>query len=558
MCEVIGIDLGTTNTVVSYYDEVARDGECCPDFEGTNLTPSAVFFEKSPEEDDGWSHVVGKVAKEIAILHPDRTATRFKRLMGITREGFRLGDREYSPQELSAFMLERAVENAEAAIDSTVRNAVITVPAYFGDLQRKATIEAGKLAGLNVIDILDEPIAALIHCTTLSDLENKVVMVIDLGGGTLDLIAARVTEERIEELEIDGDINLGGSDWDDALTEYVRKTFLTGRTLRADDEQQLCLDVESAKKVLSNEKKNNARFVVRSMDGPVEVRITREEFDACTRFLRDRAEVIIRRVKSSLEKRGIDKIDKIILAGGATRMLQIRELIRGIWPELQDSDIIRKNVDEAVACGAAAYARMKAAETAAQQIEEEKAGMVSQKPKPPEEPGSLIIDPGNKERWRKFKEIVSRENQEKVRQVVKPLRRISSRSYGLGVTVGEAGVQTQKVYNLIYRKEPLPVDRLGVKFGLSEDNMTRVALRVFENFSDELYLDQDEDFLIGECVLPINRQLPKGSIIEVSFRLREDGTLYVYGTEPTGHTRIEMTLRSRALLGEEKEIKNIS
>ena len=239
-------------------------------------------------------------------------------------------------------------------------------------------------------------------------------------------------------------------------------------------------------------------------------------------------------------------------------MLQIRELIRGIWPELQDSDIIRKNVDEAVACGAAAYARMKAAETAVQQIEEEKAGRVSQKPKPPEEPGSLIIDPGNKERWRKFKEIVSRENQEKVRQVVKPLRRISSRSYGLGVTVGEAGVQTQKVYNLIYRKEPLPVDRLGVKFGLSEDNMTRVALRVFENFSDELYLDQDEDFLIGECVLPINRQLPKGSIIEVSFRLREDGTLYVYGTEPTGHTRIEMTLRSRALLGEEKEIKNIS
>ena len=549
MCEVIGIDLGTTNTVASYYDEVARDGECCPDFEGTNLTPSAVYFEKSQDK-DGWSHVVGKVAKEIAILHPDRTATRFKRLMGKTKEGIRLENKEYSPQELSAFMLERAVENAEAALDRTIRNVVITVPAYFGDLQRKATLEAGRLAGLNVIDILDEPIAALIHCTTLSDLTDKVVLVIDLGGGTLDLIAARVTEDCIEELEIDGDIGLGGSDWDDALTEYVRRTFLSGKSLRVDDEQQLCLDVEFAKKVLSNEKKNNARFVVRSMDGPVEVRITREEFDTCTRFLRDRTEAIIRRVKDSLARKGIGKIDKIILAGGATRMLQIRALIREIWPELGDSDIIRKNVDEAVACGAASYARMKAAEIAAGELEAEQtgnaAGNILQGKNGP------VIDLENEECWQKFKEKVSHEKKEKVPQVVKPLHRISSRSYGLGVTVEEPGGQTQKVYNLIYRGEALPVEKLGIKFGLSEDNMSRVALRVFENFSDELYLEQDTDLLIGECVLPINQKLPKGAIIEVSFRLQEDGTLYVYGTEPTGNTRIEMTLKSKALLGKDE------
>ena len=541
ICEVIGIDLGTTNTVVSYYDEVARDGACCPDFEGTNLTPSAVFFEKSQDDEDGWNHVVGKVAKEIAILHPDRTATRFKRLMGRTTEAITLENRTFSPQELSAFMLERAVENAESALDRKIRNVVITVPAYFGDLQRKATLEAGKLAGLNVIDILDEPIAALVHCTTLSDLTDKVVLVIDLGGGTLDLIAARVTQDCIQELEIDGDIGLGGSDWDDALTKYVRETFLSGRSLRVDDEQQLCLDVEFAKKVLSNEKKNNARFVVRSMDGPVEVRITREEFDRCTRFLRDKTETVIRRVKDNLEKKGIEKIDKIILVGGATRMLQIRELIREIWPDLEDPDIIRRNVDEAVACGAASYARMKAAEIARKEIEAGKAGT-----------GDPFIILEDEERWQKFKETIQHEEIEKVRSVVRPVQRISSRSYGLGVTVEDAGGSTQKIYNLIFRGEPLPAEKLGTRFGLSEDNMKRVALRVYENFSDEHYLEQDETLLIGECVLPISQQLPKGAVIEVSFRLQEDGTLYVYGTEPTGNTRIEMTLHSRALLGNEE------
>ena len=490
--KIVGIDLGTTNTVIGYYDEIGERGECCVNGEGTNLLPSAVYFE------DSETYTVGTISREGALLHPDNTAVYFKRKMGVTKEAITVDGKAFSPQQVSALVLKEAVDSAESELEEKIVDAVITVPAYFDSDARQATIEAGQMAGLNVRDILDEPVAALYHCDSLNDLKGKVVLIFDLGGGTLDLVAAEVSNKEINEIAINGDIHLGGSDWDNAFVSYLKKQYLKGRTFEPDHEQEFLLNVEKAKKSLS--KKEKTRITVPTKQGRVPIEVTRQEFDKCTEPLLNSVKSVIQELMVDLFDKGVSEFDKIIMVGGSTRMPQIEKLLRSLFP---DTDIIAKDQDEAVAKGAAIYAKLLSGTSQGKRLSVKK----SFKPK--------------------------------------RLHRISTRSYGLAALLGEDG--ERKVCNIIFRSTELPVSKKKC-FQTSVENQKQVNLSVYETTSNEWYVDIKPDALLGKCILEIENDLPKHSDIEVIFTLNENGVLTMEGREPKSGKSVKTTMESKALL----------
>lgn len=490
--KIVGIDLGTTNTVIGYYDEIGARGECCVNQEGTNLLPSAVFFENSE------SYTVGTIAREGALLHPDNTAMYFKRKMGISKEAITVDGKTFSPQQVSALVLKESVESAQDELEEKIVDAVITVPAYFNSDARQATIEAGKMAGLNVRDIIDEPVAALYHCDSLNDLKGKTVLIFDLGGGTLDLVAAEVSATEINEIAINGDIHLGGSDWDLAFVKHIKENYLKGRTLEPDDEQALLLDAEKAKKSFS--KKEKTRINVSTKQGRVSVEVSRSEFDECTAHLLKKVRQVVQALMVDLFDKGVSEFDKILMVGGSTRMPQIERLLRELFP---GTDIISKDQDEAVAKGAAVYAK--------------------------------LLSESSKEKRLSVKKSFE----------PKQLVRISTRTYGLAVMMDEGG--EQKVCNMIFRSSELPISKMRI-FGTSCENQKEVDLRVFETTSNERYIDINPNELLGNCILEITDDLPKGSNIEVTFTLNENGVLTLEGREPKSGKHVETTMESKALL----------
>lgn len=490
--KIVGIDLGTTNTLISYYDEIGAKGECCVNQEGTNLIPSAVYFESAK------AYAVGTLAKEGALLYPDRTAMNFKRIMGISETAITVEDKNFSPQQVSALVIKEAVESACAELEEDITDAVITVPAYFGTEGRQATVEAGKLAGITVQDILDEPVAALYHCDSMNDLEGKIVLVFDLGGGTLDLLAASISSSEIDEIAINGNIHLGGSDWDQAFVRYIKETYLEGKILEPEDEQNLLLDAEKAKKILG--KRDKTRITVSTREGRSQIEVTAAEFDQCTEHLLKEVRKTLQDLMMDLFHKGVSEFDKIIMVGGATRMRQIDRLLRELFPT---TEIIAKDQDEAVARGAAVYAK-------------------------------LISDTSHDKR------LV-------VKKSYKPkhLNRISTRSFGLAAMIGEDG--ERKVCNIIFRSEELPIVKRK-SFYTSCENQRLVNLRVYETTSNERYINVREDSLLGNCILEIEGDLPKGSDIDVTFTLNENGILSLEGREPRSGKTVKTTMKSKALL----------
>ncbi len=490
--KIVGIDLGTTNTVISYYDEIGKRGECCVNQEGTNLLPSAVYFENSE------TYTVGSIARDGALLYPDNTAMFFKRKMGISKEAITVDGKTFSPQQVSALVLKEAVESAYEELEEKITDAVITVPAYFSSEARQATIEAGKMAGLNVRDILDEPVAALYHCDSLNDLKDKIVLVFDLGGGTLDLVAAEVSGREINEIAINGDIHLGGSDWDLAFVKYIKENYLIGKTLQLDDEEALLMGVERAKKTFS--KKEKTKINVSTKQGRVPVEVTRDEFDKCTAHLLERVRKVVQELMLDLFDKGVSEFDRIIMVGGATRMPQIEQLLRKLFP---DTEIIAKDQDEAVAKGAAVYAKILSG--------------------------------------------TSKEKRLSVKKSFKPkhLNRVSTRSYGLAARLGDDG--ERKICNMIFRSAELPISKKKYFF-TSCENQKKVNLRVYETTSNERYVDINPDDLLGNCMLEITDDIPKGSDIEVTFTLNENGILTLEGREPKSGKTVKVTMESKALL----------
>jgi molecular chaperone DnaK len=374
MAKIIGIDLGTTNSVVAVME--GGDPTVIPTAEGTRLLSSVVAFNKNNER------LVGQTAKRQAVVNPENTIYSIKRFMGRRYEEVETerkmvpfevvrgpaGDarvkiplvgKEYSPQEISAMILAKLKADAEAYLGESVSKAVITVPAYFNDSQRQSTKDAGKIAGLDVLRIINEPTAAAL-AYGLDKKENETILVFDLGGGTFDVSILEVGEGVIEVKSTNGDTHLGGDDWDERIVNWVADEFNKeqGIDLRNDNQalQRLREAAEKAKVELSSVMKTeiNLPYITADSSGPkhLQIELTRSKFEQLT-------EDLIQRLKDPFSAALKDanlktaEIDEVVLVGGATRMPMVQDLVRSLTNKEPHKGV---NPDEVVSVGAAIQA----------------------------------------------------------------------------------------------------------------------------------------------------------------------------------------------------------
>ncbi len=351
MARAVGIDLGTTNSVVS----VLEGGEptVIANAEGARTTPSVVAFAKNGEV------LVGEVAKRQAVTNVDRTIRSVKRHMG-TDWKTKIDDKTFTAQQISAFVLQKLKRDAESYLGETVTDAVITVPAYFSDAQRQATKEAGEIAGLNVSRIVNEPTAAAL-AYGLDKETDQTILVFDLGGGTFDVSLLEIGEGVVEVKATSGDNHLGGDDWDSRLVDWMVKKFKdnNGVDLGSDKiaRQRLQEAAEKAKIELSSSSETTIHlpYITHSESGPLhfEEKISRAEFQRMTSDLLDRTKSPFKQV---IKDAGIDvsKIDHVILVGGSTRMPAVAQVVKDLTGGKEPNKGV--NPDEVVAVGAALQA----------------------------------------------------------------------------------------------------------------------------------------------------------------------------------------------------------
>ncbi len=370
MAKVIGIDLGTTNSCVATYEK--GESKVIPNKEGKNTTPSIVAFTDKGEV------IVGDPAKRQAVTNPEKTIYSIKRIMGLMcneekaeeakkRLPYHVVDRNgacaievdgktYTPQEISAKVLMKLKEDAEAFLGDTVTDVVITVPAYFNDSQRKATQEAGTIAGLNVLRIINEPTAAAL-AYGLDKKESEKIVVYDLGGGTFDVTVLETGDNVVEVLATGGDAFLGGDDFDNRLIDWLADEFKSesGIDLKNDvmAMQRLKEAAENAKKELStaNETEVNLPFITADASGPKHLvkKITRAKFES---LIEDLVEKTIKTIEEVLKDAGVTKgdIKEIVMVGGSTRVPMVQEKVKNFFGKDLNKSV---NPDEVVAIGAA-------------------------------------------------------------------------------------------------------------------------------------------------------------------------------------------------------------
>ena len=345
---IVGIDLGTTNSVISY---MQADGKVkvIPNPEGTNTTPSVVAFKASGEE------IVGNAAKRQAITNPD-TVSSAKRKMG-SSEKFHINcvNKDFTPQEISAKVLAYMKSYAEKNLGQPVKKAVITVPAYFNDAQRQATKDAGTIAGLEVVRIINEPTAACLAYGVDSE-KNEKVLVFDLGGGTLDVSVLEIGDGTFEVLSTSGDTLLGGDDWDHVIADWIQSQIKieTGVSLTDKMARQRFVDAaERAKIELSSslETTISLPFIGMSANGPInfETTLTRAKFQELTRPLLERCKAPMQKAMSDAHL-SYSEINEILMIGGSTRMPAVQEMVKSVTGHSINLSV---NPDEAVSAGAA-------------------------------------------------------------------------------------------------------------------------------------------------------------------------------------------------------------
>ena len=352
MAKAVGIDLGTTNSVVAVLE--GGDPVVIPNSEGARTTPSVVAFSKAGEV------LVGEVAKRQAITNPDRTFRSIKRHMG---EGWKSDDidsKTYTPQEISARTLMKLKRDAEAYLGDTVTQAVITVPAYFDDAQRTATKEAGTIAGLEVLRIINEPTAAALAYGLEKGSEDETILVFDLGGGTFDVSVLEIGDGVFEVKSTHGDTSLGGDDWDQRIIDWLVQQFKAAHGVDlANDRmaaQRLKEAAEKAKIELSQvlTTQINLPFITATADGPLHLdeSLSRSKFQEMTSDLMERCRIPF---EQALKDAGVSKGDlhHVILVGGSTRMPAVTELVQSMTGKEPNKTV---NPDEVVAIGAAVQA----------------------------------------------------------------------------------------------------------------------------------------------------------------------------------------------------------
>lgn len=529
---VYGIDLGTTYSCIAFVNDAGK-AEVVPNANGDLTTPSVVLFESST------SRVVGREAKNSAKLFPHQVAEMVKRHMGDPNWTFNYEGVAYRPEEISSYILRKVVDDAQAQRNTTISDVVITCPAYFGINEREATARAGQIAGLNVLEVINEPTAAAISFGTQNE-QDQVVLVYDLGGGTFDITMIEIKANAITVIATGGDKELGGRDWDAAVVNYLAQEWMrqTGSsddpTTSPDSLQDLWIRAEDAKRALSVQTKT--RVPVSHAGQTVPVEMTREKFDELTAGLLEQTILFTFQMLDAARQKGYARYDKLLLVGGSTFMPQVPERLKrefGLEPQLNEPNL-------SVAKGAALYGQKLAIgekiRTAVAIMTQQNVNEVDLSSVAPSVRQAAEQQVAASEGLR-LAEVQTMARQ-KITNVV-------SHSFGVVVTDTSGFQERELISNLVKKQDPLPVE-ITKRYGTYAPNQPSVDIHVMEN---EVVGDRVDDVANGReignaAIAGLPPGLPKGSPIDVTFTLDQQGRLHVVGVEPSSGRRAEATIQT--------------
>ncbi len=514
--KLVGIDLGTTFCAIATLDDRGQ-AVTLPNIEGEMLTPSAVLI-------DDQSAVVGQAARDVALEQPDRVAMFIKRFMGHPAFGQQVAGRDFRPETLAAIILRKLVKDAERRI-GPVGQAVITVPAYFDDTRRKATKDAGRIAGLEVLDILDEPTAAaLAYSFQVGHLgpdgarlagpgqplpiEERTVLVYDLGGGTFDVTLVRLSPRRFEALAIEGDVRLGGKDWDDRVVDFVATRFLSqcGADPRSNPQSLAALSAaaERAKRTLS--KLGQTNITCTHAGKMLTVTLSRAEFETVTKDLLTRTRLTTQQV---LRHAGLpwDKVDRVLLVGGSTHMPMTGQMLQEISGKAPDNSLA---VSEVVARGAALHAGIVAARMSTAE-------------------GQTVRD--------------------EVLDLLGDIVEINVNAHSLGIEVKQNDLHLNDI--LIPKNTQLPTAASRV-YRTVVENQARVRVKVLQGDAPQA----DHCISIGECWIEgLAPSLPKASPIQVRCGVGSNGLIDVMALDMTSGKMARTEIHRSSGLSEDEIAK---
>jgi molecular chaperone DnaK len=505
--KAVGIDLGTTFCAIAHIDAYGKP-QIIPNAESERITPSVILF-------DGTNAVVGTIAKQNAVAEPDKIVDFVKREMGKSKQQFSrtFAGKVYSAEELSAIILRKLKGDAEKYLGEEVTDAVITVPAYFNDAERTATLHAGQLAGLNVLQIINEPTAAALAYGLDKLDQDQTVFVFDLGGGTFDVTIMRIENHHIRMVASNGDHRLGGKDWDDVIVNWVADEFDKQHgenpLLDLQSYQDLYNRALTAKIQLSTRARTT---IVHSYNGKsVKLDLTREDFEDKTRHLVEKCKAICEIVLQEASM-AWTQIDRILLTGGMSRVPSVREMIAELSQRPVADDV---SPDEAVALGAAVQAVL------ALLHEEDKTG----------------------------DRVISAEVRNQFSAADGSLIKVTNiTTHTLGVVLWDDSRIEEYVFPMIPKMTPVPAE-VKNSFGTAKANMKNAIVRVVEGESTM----PGECTPLGICDIELPPFLPKGSPVELTYHYNENQVLEVI-VEAYGRTSRVAIARNTGLSDNEIEL----
>jgi molecular chaperone DnaK len=518
-----GIDLGTTYSCIAYVDKTGRP-VVIKNANGDDTTPSVVWFE-SPD-----NVVVGRQAKDSAVLFPDLVAQLVKREMGQS-VSYCFHGQEHTPESVSALILRELARAAGEQAGETVTDVVITVPAYFGVLEREATRKAGQIAGLNVLDVLAEPVAAALDYQALADSSGvRHIFVYDLGGGTFDTTVIRIDGHNIEVVCTDGDHHLGGADWDNKIIEFLLNGF-TDQNPGLDPDpggdeqfmQELATAAEQLKKALSTAmtRRYNARFA----GAIAQLELTREQLENLTSELLERTMEIAERTIATARQKGINGFDDVLLVGGMSLMPVIAQTLKerfGLQARLQDPHL-------AVAKGAALFALMQKVKVS--MLDEGESGDNLQAAQEVADQLGISLEQVEDLASKRVATVVPRAFGIKVVDSDDPLFRT------------DPDLARHYIAHLLEANTPLPADTGEQTFRTIADNQQEVRLEVWEQAGSVASGELGHNTHIGEGMLTQLPPRPAGAPFQVIFHMTETGLLKVHGREASSGREVRFEIQ---------------
>jgi molecular chaperone DnaK len=520
-----GIDLGTTYSCIAYVDDSGR-ATVIRNAVGEETTPSVVYFE------DVSSTVVGKYAKNVSKTQPDLVVSLIKREMG-TNWSRAFHGQAHTPETVSALILRELASYASQEAEETVKDVVITVPAYFGVAEREATRNAGRIAKLNVLNVISEPVAAALHYEAIGRGEDRTILVFDLGGGTFDTTVIKLAGDNVETICTDGSKSLGGADWDEKIIDHLIDLFMEenpGSAPRENEEfiQDLAIAAEDIKKALSTAQ--SWRYQMKLDGETCRALVTRAEFEGFTSFLLAQAMEITERTVRTAHDKGIDHFDDVLLVGGSSRMPAVDTALRekfGFDPRLHEPE-------QAVAKGAAHFAV----------IEWVKSML-------PDDPADASSDESVAAKAN-MQAAQVRHFREKIVTTVVP-RAFGVRVWARDDDSNEKDDERSLIRHILEANRPLPAAPQTQQFYTKYPDQTSILIEIWEQAGSVASSDLADNAKIGQGVISDLPELPKGSPVDVTFRMNDTGVLTVDAEELRTHKKLKLDLHIKGLSGDQLE-----